>query len=99
GQYEGVYHLTDQIRVEEERVAIDELDEDDVDEETITGGYLLEIDDRLDEDRWFYSEVMELPFTFKSPEDPNDEQFDYITSYINQFESIIADAEISERSA
>ena len=99
GQYEGVYHLTDQIRVEEDRVDIDELDGDEVADDIITGGYLLEIDERLDEDRWFYSEVLKLPFTFKSPEDPNDGQFDYITSYIGRFESIINDPQIGERSA
>lgn len=99
GQYEGVYHLTDQIRVEEDRVNIDELDGDEIDSEIITGGYLLEIDERLDEDRWFYSEVLGLPFTFKSPEDPNGEQFDYITNYIGQLEVILDDPQIGSRSA
>ncbi|MFB2118269.1 CotH kinase family protein [Parapedobacter sp. 2B3] len=99
GQYEGVYHLTDQIRVEGDRVAIDELDEDEVDEETITGGYLLEIDERLDADRWFHSDVMRFPFTFKSPEEPNDAQFDYITAYIAEVEAIITDPDIGGRSA
>ncbi len=99
GQYEGVYHLTDQIRVEDDRVAIDELDEDEVDEETITGGYLLEIDERLDADRWFHSAVMRFPFTFKSPEEPNDAQFDYITNYIATVEAILTDPAIAERTA
>jgi len=99
GQYEGVYHLTDQIRVEEDRVAIDELEADDTDSERITGGYLLEIDERLDADRWFHSAVMDFPFTFKSPEEPNPQQFEYITGYVNQVESIIADPQVGERSA
>ena len=98
GQYEGVYHLTDQIRVEEERVAIDELDENDVDKQEITGGYLLEIDDRLDADRWFYSGVLGFPFTFKNPEEPNDAQFEYITQFINEIETILVDPDISNRS-
>lgn len=99
GQYEGVYHLTDQIRVEADRVDIDELDEDEEDTETVTGGYLLEIDDRLDADRWFYSGVLGFPFTFKSPEQPNDVQFDYITRYIDEVETILADPDISRRSS
>ncbi|MEC3878012.1 CotH kinase family protein [Parapedobacter sp. 10938] len=99
GRYEGVYHLTDQIRVEDDRVAIDELEVDEEDEETITGGYLLEIDERLDADRWFHSDVMRFPFTFKSPEEPNDAQFAYITNYIAAVETIITDPHIAERSA
>lgn len=99
GRYEGVYHLTDQIRVEGDRVAIDELEGDEVGEDVITGGYLLEVDERLDEDRWFYSAELGLPITFKSPEDPNADQYRYITSYIDEFEAIIADPQIGERLA
>jgi len=97
GDYHGLYHLTDQIRVEESRVDIDELEETDQDPQVITGGYLLEIDERLDEDYWFISGVLEFPITFKSPEEPTVLQTEYITSYIREFEEIIDSKDIGSR--
>jgi hypothetical protein len=50
GIYQGVYQLTEQIRVAKERVNIPELKVDDTDVENITGGYLMELDFRMDKD-------------------------------------------------
>lgn len=91
GQYDGVYHLTDQIRAEDSRVAIDELENEDTDPALITGGYLLEIDERLDADHWFHSPVLHFPFTFKSPESPNAAQREYLINYVRKLETIITD--------
>lgn len=99
GEYQGLYHLTDQIRVEEVRVDIDELEETNEDPALITGGYLLEIDERLDEEHWFMSDVLDFPITFKSPEVPNAAQRDYITTYIREFEEIISSPDIASRGA
>ncbi len=97
GEYQGTYHLTDQIRIEESRVAIDELEDTDGETPAITGGYLLEIDERLDEDHWFISDILEFPITFKSPEEPTTAQTKYITSYIREFEEIIDSKDIGTR--
>lgn len=47
GSYQGVYQLSDQIRVDNDRVDIPELEVSDTQEELISGGYLLEIDFRM----------------------------------------------------
>lgn len=50
GAYQGAYQLTDQIRVDNDRVDIPELEVTDQSEDLISGGYLLEIDFRLNRD-------------------------------------------------
>lgn len=91
GAYMGSYHLTDQIRVEETRVDIDELESSDTDVDVITGGYLLEIDERLDEENWWRTSTYDIPVTYKSPEFPNEAQREYIETYIQEFEDMLAD--------
>lgn len=50
GTYQGIYQLTEHIRVAEDRVNIDDLKKADTDAEKITGGYLLEVDFRMHKD-------------------------------------------------
>ena len=88
GQYYGNYQLTEQIQVDEHRLNIDELDEGDVEEDKISGGYLLEVDFRRDADYWFESTQGEL-FTLKSPEDIVPEQLAYIQRYVQTAEDAI----------
>src|SRR5690606_7546841 len=74
------------IQIDDIRIDIPELEESDTEEQIITGGYLMEVDSRLDELSWFTTASQNVPITFKSPEIPNEQQFDYITTYINTFE-------------
>jgi hypothetical protein len=85
GEYLGNYLLTDQVEIGETRVNIPELKENSTD---ISGGYLLEIDERVDETYWFRT-LLNLPFTIKSPEDITTAQFDYIKDYVQQTETAI----------
>lgn len=50
GSYRGAYQLVEHIRVGNNRVNIPELEETDTDTESITGGYLMEIDFRMASD-------------------------------------------------
>lgn len=50
GVYQGVYQLVEQIRIASDRVNIPELKVDDTDADQITGGYLIEIDFRMNKD-------------------------------------------------
>jgi spore coat protein CotH len=85
GEYLGNYLLTDQIEIGETRINIPELKENATD---ITGGYLLEVDERLDEPFWFRS-LLQVAFTIKSPENITTPQFNYIKSYVQQIESAL----------
>lgn len=87
GEYLGNYLLTDQVEVGETRVNIPELKPSSPDSD-ISGGYLLEIDQRLDETFWFKS-LLQVPFTIKSPEDITANQLEYIKNYIQQVENTL----------
>ena len=88
GSYDGNYQLTEQIQVDDHRLDIDELDPDDIEENKLSGGYLLEVDFRKDADFWFESTQGES-FTIKSPEDMAPEQQEYIRNYVQTTENII----------
>lgn len=88
GEFLGNYLLTAQVEVHESRVNITELKKTNTSASEITGGYLLELDSRLDEKFWFRSSK-NLPFTFKSPEEPIAAQQAYMVGYINDFEAAL----------
>ena len=87
GEFMGNYLLTDQVEVGATRVNIPELKASSPVAD-ISGGYLLEVDERLDETVWFRS-LLQVPFTVKSPEDITAAQLDYIRNYIQQTENTL----------
>lgn len=88
GKYQGTYLWGEQIKVSEDRVNITELSDTDTDNHSITGGYLLEVDMRLDEDFWFRTNS-NVHITIKSPEDIPTAQLNYIRDYVQQAENAI----------
>ena len=91
----GNYYLCEQIRVDENRVNITEMKARDLDEEAITGGYLLELDTSYDEINKFISEIKKLPVMFKDPDEEvlQPEQFEYMQNYINTVERMLFEDE------
>ena len=88
GAYQGNYQLTEQIKIDESRLNIDELKADDVSNDKITGGYLLEIDGRRDEDASFRTTQGER-FVIKSPDEDVPEQTAYIRQYVQAAEDAL----------
>lgn len=86
GNHKGNYFLCEHIKVDENRVDIDELDEDEVD-----GGYILELDSYYDEMNKFKSAVKGFPYMFKDPDEVNDSQFAFIRDYVDNFENSLYD--------
>lgn len=83
--------MCEQIKVDKNRVNIEEMKSTDLDDENITGGYLLEFDSYFDEINKFRSEICDLPVMFKEPDEETLQpaQFDYMRDYINRIESIL----------
>lgn len=81
GAYMGTYQLGEGVKVDNDRVDIPELDEDPISDSELTGGYLLEVDTRLDGDVFFHSSIG-VPLLIDTPEAPTPEQFEYIRNYI-----------------
>ena len=97
GEYTGTYQLTEQVRVDENRVNVHELQPEDTD---ITGGYLVEMDFHWDESPRKWSPMVPSKYgvsstwyIVKSPDDDDltDAQFDYIRNYIGDFERAVMD--------
>ena len=82
----GNNFLCEHIKVDKTRVNIDELDEDEVD-----GGYILELDSYFDEPYKFKSAVRNLPYMFKDPDEVNSDQFTFIQDYVNNLEKSLYD--------
>ena len=93
GAYQGVYQLTEQIRIAPDRVNISEMKVTDTSATTITGGYLIEVDERRGQDFCFTSTVSGMVFCVVNPENLRDpawaRQRQYICDYIRQTEAAI----------
>ncbi len=74
----GNYYLCEQIKVDENRVNLNE-------------GYLLELDKHFDEVNKFYSPIRNKPFMIKEPDEDEltTEQFSYIQNYVSTIETAL----------
>lgn len=90
GKHLGQYLLCEQVRVDNDRVAITEMTPGDNSGDAITGGYLLELDFHFD-NMWQWWSAYGIPFSVKFPdeEDLTSEQLAWIKSYINEVEGVL----------
>jgi hypothetical protein len=88
GRYDGTYLFGEQIKIAEGRLNIEELKKKDTGESLISGGYLFEVNERLDEITWLLTD-RKVPITFKSPDEPTIEQFQYIKNYLQRMEDVL----------
>jgi hypothetical protein len=82
GAHRGQYLLTEQVRVDKDRVNVTEMTTSDNEGDAVTGGYLLELDFHWDNAiQW---KDHEIPFAVKYPDedDITQAQVDYIKGYI-----------------
>ncbi len=93
GRYEGVYQLVEHIRLGADRVNVTSLRAADTSATAITGGYLLEVDERRGEAFCFNSTMTRMVFCVNDPETLLEagweKQRAYITSYIARTDSAI----------
>lgn len=98
GNHLGLYYLCEKIRLEKERIDINEIMPDDIEGESLTGGYLLESavgDNYFDPLVTSYFNktgrgfLYRLGWEFKHPDDIKPEQFSYVLDTMNKMESLI----------
>ena len=88
GEYEGNYYLTQQVEVDTNRVNITNIKAKDITGDALTGGYLLELDQRLDATSYFFTSHG-LPMTINTPSTIAPEQLAYIHDYVQKSEDAI----------
>jgi hypothetical protein len=88
GDFVGNYLLTSQVEVNANRVNIPELTDKNTSDDEITGGYLMEVDQKKDATTVFTT-PKGLPFGMKSPEVPTAKQLAYIKKYIQDTENAL----------
>lgn len=93
GEYEGIYWVTEKIRVDADRVNIVEQKDNETDPELITGGWLMEMDNIPAEVKLWVKES-DNPYngfglSFETPEEFSDEQYQWIKNYINTVNAAI----------
>ena len=88
GEYEGAYQLMENIKISTSRVNIPKLTSADIAADAVTGGYLLEIDQRRD-GTIIYDTAHGLPIVVQDPDPITPEQWTYISSYLQQTEDTI----------
>ena len=100
GRHKGNYMLTEQIRIDENRINITEMEKSDESGDALTGGYVLEIDQWDDEVNMFKSLCMEnkwgnhsctIMLKFPDEEDATPAQFNYIKNYVWEIERLLMD--------
>ena len=92
GKHLGNYYLCEQIKVSENRVNIAKAVPTFTDYESITGGYIFELDTNYDEVFKFKSTRKDLPWMFKEPDEVNDAQFKWAVNYVNEMEDALCDS-------
>lgn len=87
GVHQGNYYLCEQIRVDENRVNVDNSNTSAVDR-----GYLMELDVNYDEACKFRSPLRNLPWQFKDPDEVTPEQQSFVEQYVAEMEDALYDS-------
>lgn len=91
GDYIGLYFLTEHIRVDKDRVNIVEQEDEETDNEKITGGWLVEIDNYDDDPHITIKEggKTTMWITYKTPEVLSPQQEQYLTEQIKLIDNLV----------
>lgn len=89
GVFKGDYQLTEEIEIDPSRVNINEMATSDTTGNNLTGGYLLEFDQKHDTSDVWFSLNSGLPVTMHDPDFNNASQNQYIQNYMQQTEDAI----------
>jgi len=96
GAYRGIYTLSEHKEVSGHKVDIGTVAESDNSGDAITGGYYLEIDGAFDGPKYFTTGVG-IPILFSEPEEPTDQQFNYVKNYFKEFENVLYSGSFTDK--
>jgi hypothetical protein len=90
GAYQGVYQLTEVIKIGKDRVDIDAITRING---NIQGGVILEISDTIDETYSFNTDIRNISFQVKDPDDLNTKSAEEANSRLNYIKNVVNNAE------
>ena len=90
GDYHGTYTLADAVSVDANRIDITEMTADDLDDEFITGGYFIELDNYYDQEENHFLSGKGNKLSIHEPDEDvlQPEQFQYIENTWNAMEDV-----------
>lgn len=94
GDYRGIYFLTESIRIEEKRINIAELKDNETDPELCSGGYLIELDNYEEGTQIIQPEINGndvMRVTFDTPEVYSDLQYRFVEDQFSLMNKMISD--------
>lgn len=90
GKHIGNYLLTEQIRIDSNRIDITEMEKTDNSGEAVTGGYVYEMDFHFDNvNQWWTAQGFPSSIKFPDEEDITSEQLAWGKNYFNEAESVL----------
>lgn len=92
GKHIGNYLITEQIRIDKNRIDITEMEPTDISGEAITGGYVFEMDFHFDNvNQWWTPQGFPSSISFPDEDDIVPEQIEWAKNYFNEVERVIFD--------
>ena len=99
GDYRGTYTLADAVSVDARRINITEMMDTDLDEETITGGYLVEADNNYTRETYHFMSGHGNTMSVHEPDEDvmQTAQFNYIRNTWNSMENVVFGSNYTDR--
>ncbi|MBQ9169741.1 MAG: CotH kinase family protein [Bacteroidaceae bacterium] len=99
GCYWGTYTLADAVSVDRNRIDITEMTEYDTEDEFLTGGYFVEVDNNASREPYWFNSNHGNPITVHDPDEDiiQPVQFNYIRNTWNQMEDIVFGADFADK--
>lgn len=99
GDYHGTYTIADHVDVHQGRIDITEMTEYDIDDETITGGYYVEVDNNASREPYWFNSAHDNPISVHDPDEDvmQGVQFQYIRNTWNNMEDIVFGSDYTDK--
>ena len=99
GDYHGTYTLADAVSVDRNRIDITEMTEWDLEDEFITGGYFVEVDNNYSREPYHFLSGHGNTLSVHEPDEDiiQPEQFNYIKNTWNSMENIVFGSNYTDR--
>ena len=90
GSYRGLYQLSESVEIDPNRVAIDEIKSSHISGRNLTGGYIMEIDTRFEENgETGWRTRLGVPIIFDTPDGDVTEQYNYMRDFTQSCEDAL----------